>query len=994
MDELLIAVKTVGNREELTVSQPPRPRESSSPPQEEKGLCQQIEINSLEEALQALKSSPDKHHVVQVLAFLDPSQAPENGFNITTPSALAAQILHSLITTTIPDHWSSLGNDNTTDPEGGHKHKPKAALLRCLSSVAGIGALVAHLRLLLAKQDSLQSEKRGGNKLIIQDLITVLSSVLKPPDVLFNTYMNISSKIERPAQRQIMWKELISLLAAGKVLSVASEGLLTIKDLKTPRSIHWIGDGNLFASWLGRCISHMVSKVQPTDSDGWNYLAQFIARSLSLGYTAQVVSEIYDALLLQEDAAPDRFGIFLDNLRRHDQILIFKSILHDLERRFLHLFPSAVGSPLDDPDKHKAIGGVSAIVATIVRDRDSLKLQLSEWLVTGLEINIKGIDFRRALLASFGNHQEPILEILRRALEIFGDNLYIKHTPTRGQEANAQIILLTAGYAHRLCPHQLRSITQSGTYLTAISNRLAASSPRARFLGMIVGMSLSKLVDPADKAMKFDLEEMGSEEALWYMSLTSVKDEVGSIKDLKHKNTQHAPKKSKHNVRKVPQVDQPKSSQATSKVLSIEEISEESDVDDLLPYEKPDTDASDSEDDPTLINRSKPSAPVYIRDLLACLRDTDNAERYNLGISTAATLIRRKASFGTEVAENSEALALTIGGLQDKYNLPNFQEYKLQSEIALLVAYPLTMGQWFVYTLFNADLSQSQRSTILVALGLSARELAGFGKEDSDAMGLPPTTDSSFPSKRLPSNLETTYGDMSNPINAISKKLSQATLQPLALHAADSITGPNALKVRTFSSRMEVEKKKQQREQQRRQKAIPKDLHRILSDGFFFPLINAFGVTMYSTSSSKVHNPFLIPQLLHLFIQTVTLILSTLGPNSPNLATLTHEALALLITLHNLPVATEPRVLPAILSLFLAVVDLNISAGSVGEERLVTEFVTQVVEMREWVDGVFERASKEEEEVRMLSAGIMVKLGEVTDRYQGRLLGTNLGFGY
>lgn len=129
---------------------------------------------------------------------------------------------------------------------------------------------------------------------------------------------------------------------------------------------------------------------------------------------------------------------------------------------------------------------------------------------------------------------------------------------------------------------------------------------------MIVGMSLSKLVDPADKAMKFDLEEMGSEEALWYMSLTSVKDEVGSIKDLKHKNTQHAPKKSKHNVRKVPQVDQPKSSQATSKVLSIEEISEESDVDDLLPYEKPDTDASDSEDDPTLINRSKPSAPVYV----------------------------------------------------------------------------------------------------------------------------------------------------------------------------------------------------------------------------------------------------------------------------------------------------------------------------------------------------------------------------------------------
>ncbi|OAX83232.1 hypothetical protein ACJ72_02410 [Emergomyces africanus] len=993
MEDLLTAVKTVETRGELIVSKQPRPRENSSPAQEEKRLYQRSEINSPEEALHVLKSSPDEHRVVQVLSFLDPASALEVGFNITTPSAKAAQLLHVLITVTVPDHWSNLRNENITEPTGNRKLNPKAALLRCFSSVAGIGALVAHLRSLLARQDSLTSEKRSGNKLNIQILITVLSSVLKPPGLLFSTYLNISSKVERPAQRQILWKEFISLLAAGKVSSVVSEGLLTIKDLKTPPSIHWIGDGNLYASWIGQCISHMASNIQPSDTDGWIYLAQFVARSLSLGYTAQVVREIYDALLLQEGATPDRFGILLDKLRPHDQILFFKSVLRDLETRFLHLFPNVAKNSLDDPNKHRVIGGVSAIVVMIVRDRDFLRSQLSEWLVSGLETNIKGIDFRRALLASFRNQQESILEIIQKALEMFGDKLYIKHTPAYAQEGNTQIILLTAGYAHRLCPHRLLSITQSGTYLTAISNRLAASSPRARFLGMIVGMSVSKLVDPADKAMKFDLDEMESEEALWYMSLTSVQDNVGSINDLRHKNTLNSPKKSKRNMRNVPQSDQPKSSESTSKVISIEDISEESD-DDFLSYEKPDTDASDSEDDPTLINRSKPSAPVYIRDLLACLRDTDNAERYNLGISTAPTLIRRKASFGTEVAENSEALAFILAGLQDKYKLPKFQEYKLQSEIALLVAYPLTMGQWFVHTLFNADLSQSQRSTILVALGLSVRELAGFGDETSEAIGLPPSADSSFPSKRLPSNLETSYGDLNNPINAISKKLSQATLQPLALHAADSLTGPNALKIRTFSSRMEVEKKKQQREQQRRQKAIPKDLYRILSDGFFFPLTNAFGITMYSMSSTNIHNPFLVPQLLHLFVQTITLILSTLGPNSPNLATLTHEALALLMTLHNLSVATEPTVLPAILSLFLSVVDLNISAGSIGEERLVTEFVTQVMEMREWVDGVFERAAKEEQEVRILSAGIMVKLGEVTDRYQGRLLGTNLGFGY
>lgn len=75
-------------------------------------------------------------------------------------------------------------------------------------------------------------------------------------------------------------------------------------------------------------------------------------------------------------------------------------------------------------------------------------------------------------------------------------------------------------------------------------------------------------------------------------------------------------------------------------------------------------------------------------------------------------------------------------------------------------------------------------------------------------------------------------------------------------------------------------------------------------------------------------------------------------------------------------------------------VDLNISSGTSGEERLVTENATQVMELREWVNEVFESTPSEQEEVRMLSAGIMVKLGEVMERYQGRLLGTNVGFGY
>lgn len=94
----------------------------------------------------------------------------------------------------------------------------------------------------------------------------------------------------------------------------------------------------------------------------------------------------------------------------------------------------------------------------------------------------------------------------------------------------------------------------------------------------------------------------------------------------------------------------------------------------------------------------------------------------------------------------------------------------------------------------------------------------------------------------------------------------------------------------------------------------------------------------------------------------------------------------------------------ALLSLFLAIVELNISSGTTGEERLVTEFATQVMELREWAGGVFDQCSSSaggaagsedpQGQMRTLAAGVMVKLGEVMERYQGRLMGVGVGFKY
>ena len=224
----------------------------------------------------------------------------------------------------------------------------------------------------------------------------------------------------------------------------------------------------------------------------------------------------------------------------------------------------------------------------------------------------------------------------------------------------------------------------------------------------------------------------------------------------------------------------------------------------------------------------------YIHELIASLHDTENFDRQKLALSTASSLIRRKASFGTEVSDHVEELATLLVGLTDKYEMQNFQGMRLQGMIAVLVAQPLKMGQWFSRTFFNGDYSISQRASILTTLGLGARELAGLQKEDAALTGADAVPKDPFPSKKLPDKLEKIWALEAAPTNALSKQLEKTMMQPMAVEAADKLSGPNALKVRTFSSRMAVEKK--------RQKPIPNALAKIVADGFFFPLTGLWRV--------------------------------------------------------------------------------------------------------------------------------------------------------
>jgi telomere length regulation protein len=81
------------------------------------------------------------------------------------------------------------------------------------------------------------------------------------------------------------------------------------------------------------------------------------------------------------------------------------------------------------------ISGAAAYLNIIVLNDDARRAHLLSWL-TSLSGAGTGdaVGVRRAAIAVFSNSKNEMESILEKSLQQFGDQLYIKHTPTLQQE--------------------------------------------------------------------------------------------------------------------------------------------------------------------------------------------------------------------------------------------------------------------------------------------------------------------------------------------------------------------------------------------------------------------------------------------------------------------------------------------------------------------------------------------------------------------------------
>ncbi|ETN36982.1 uncharacterized protein HMPREF1541_07970 [Cyphellophora europaea CBS 101466] len=936
-------------------------------------------IDSLpDDAKAILKSQPDYEDLLAVLQYLECGIQGKHDFNVHVTGPNASQIINALVTVTIPDHWPVLRIHKLPK-----QHElVKQLIVLTFRSVAGIGALLMQIRKLGANPRE--------NTSILEDTIAVLQLVLHKEQFLGMMLRDARRLSPKETQRRLHWQEVVSLVGGSKILSFVAQAM-TAGHISTGR-LKWLGDGNEYCKWLAKNVAIVAIDLSPQDLEAWVMLAQVVKRALNLGYRADTfVSELYHSLLLGNQALWTPLRTLLNHLTAQEQRLFFDAMLRDLVRKYLRHGPVTSPSQKNGLESESNVGGVAAMVSGMAQNNTVLEDHIVQWLTsTNGKYASLGLDTRRAVIATLALRQDKLQSILDKCLENFGDKLQIQHNPILQQESMAEVLLLTIGYLHRMNPEAIRLVSKSGVFLHTVSSRLSASVPRVRLLGMIIATAVSRLVDGPEKAMSFGVDELEADESQHLLDLVNIKDEVGSIQKLRTQDYTPKPDPIESNI--LPRVKVRRSTRPQqSKIIAIEEIEddpgEESEDEDLIPYQKPDEDPSDSDDDPTLINRDKPSAPVYIIDLIKQLQSDEKPDVIELALKTAPSLIRRKANFGTEISDNVQVVASALMNLRSPIlDTAELHRLRLESLIACLISQPRLIAPWLASLYFEGDYSLDQRASILSTLGIGAREFAGLDTPT-------PTSESSvaFPSQQLPPRLASIYA----PIESTARQIEHSTMQPLALAAADKLSGPDVLKVRTFSSRLDVEKRRKE-QAAARTKRIPKDLHKLLAECFFLPLCSRLSLVLSSntigfTRSSSIFDP----NIIRLYLQTLIIVLNALGPNAVELGTVTREALVLLEALTGQALALDAVVLPAVLHLLLVVLDLTVEAGRAAEERLITELGATVAEVMRWVGGLEDRGVPVVDvegvggglQWNALAAGLQVKWHEMGGRWQGRMLG-------
>lgn len=216
------------------------------------------------EILDSLRNNPTRESVVLSLALLDAK------LDIRSPSPASSQITKVLLDSTVPDFWHVLSKSE------------RRLLSRCLASPTGLGGIAAKLKTLIPPARDSPRPAAAAFRENLGNLLALLQLVLGRPGFVYGVWA-LAGK-EQEIKRDLLWKEFAALVGGGRLLSLAAEADVALGRLSDGAKERWVGDGKLYALWLGREIAEACLLFALEDAASWKAVTLLLSAGFRLGY--------------------------------------------------------------------------------------------------------------------------------------------------------------------------------------------------------------------------------------------------------------------------------------------------------------------------------------------------------------------------------------------------------------------------------------------------------------------------------------------------------------------------------------------------------------------------------------------------------------------------------------------------------------------------------------------------------------------------------------
>lgn len=139
---------------------------------------------------------------------------------------------------------------------------------------------------------------------------------------------------------------------------------------------------------------------------------------------------VKQVLLALVSARDSPFRMLLEALRPTEQRKVLFTVLKIFSQDYLNRLGDC-----DSESSRPLISATAAAISSITGSNEGLRSHLVEWLTNSSGAGLgEGVGIRRVVLAVVSQDKDSIVAVLEKSISQFGDQLYIKHSPTLQQE--------------------------------------------------------------------------------------------------------------------------------------------------------------------------------------------------------------------------------------------------------------------------------------------------------------------------------------------------------------------------------------------------------------------------------------------------------------------------------------------------------------------------------------------------------------------------------